>query len=175
VQAVCDVVATLYRLKRSLLVLKGDFIGSANNESVHNKEACQIGDLGCAAKPMVDENSECEAARCLLAGYGGQSSTNREWLDIVCTHNFFVQHSCKLISDIAPSSRKFLATESFLTRRRRMADFAGCATGPLFAGCRGKVHAATSVAATHLAATDLLNKFFFNRDYYNHDATSQDL
>jgi hypothetical protein len=66
VQAVCDVVATLYRLKRSLLVLKGDFIGSANNESVHNKEACQIGDLGCAAKPMVDENSECEAARCLL-------------------------------------------------------------------------------------------------------------
>ncbi|KAK3363849.1 hypothetical protein B0T25DRAFT_627850 [Lasiosphaeria hispida] len=44
-KAVSDVLATLHRLKKPFLILKGDFIGSANNECVHNKEVAWIGDL----------------------------------------------------------------------------------------------------------------------------------
>jgi hypothetical protein len=43
-EAVSDVLATLHRLKRPLSISKGDFIGSANNECVHNKEVTRIGD-----------------------------------------------------------------------------------------------------------------------------------
>lgn len=42
--AVAEVVAALHRLKRPLLILQGDFIGSANNECIHNKEVVRIGD-----------------------------------------------------------------------------------------------------------------------------------
>jgi L-asparagine oxygenase len=43
-EAVSEVLEMLHRLKRPLLILKGDFIGSANNECVHNKEVSRIGD-----------------------------------------------------------------------------------------------------------------------------------
>ncbi|KAK0674041.1 hypothetical protein QBC41DRAFT_388182 [Cercophora samala] len=42
-RAVDDVVAALHRLKRPLLILRGDFIGLANNECLHNKEVVRIG------------------------------------------------------------------------------------------------------------------------------------
>ena len=43
-EAVSDVLTTLHRLKQPLWIMKGDFIGSANNECVHNKEVGRIGD-----------------------------------------------------------------------------------------------------------------------------------
>jgi len=43
-EAVDEVIRTLHQLKKRLLVLKGDFIGSANNECIHNKEVIHIGD-----------------------------------------------------------------------------------------------------------------------------------
>jgi len=43
-EAVDEVVRKLHELKKRLLILKGDFIGSANNECIHNKEVLQIND-----------------------------------------------------------------------------------------------------------------------------------
>lgn len=43
-ELVDEVVRGLHALKRRLLILKGDFIGSANNECIHNKEVVRIGD-----------------------------------------------------------------------------------------------------------------------------------
>ncbi|ELT91129.1 hypothetical protein CAPTEDRAFT_212443 [Capitella teleta] len=43
-QAVDELTRTLHQLKKRLLILKGDFIGSANNECIHNKEVVRIGD-----------------------------------------------------------------------------------------------------------------------------------
>lgn len=37
-------VPSLHALKCRLLILKGDFIGSANNECIHNKEVIQLRD-----------------------------------------------------------------------------------------------------------------------------------
>ena len=42
--AVTDVTNALHTLKRSLLILKGDFIGASNNECIHNKEVVQVDD-----------------------------------------------------------------------------------------------------------------------------------
>jgi L-asparagine oxygenase len=39
-----EVINALHTLKQRLLILKGDFIGSANNECIHNKEVVRIGD-----------------------------------------------------------------------------------------------------------------------------------
>lgn len=44
--AIAELVTTLHKLKQPLLILKGDFIGSANNECIHNKEVVRIGDEG---------------------------------------------------------------------------------------------------------------------------------
>lgn len=43
-EAVREVIRALHTLKQRLLILKGDFIGSANNECIHNKEVAKIGD-----------------------------------------------------------------------------------------------------------------------------------
>jgi L-asparagine oxygenase len=43
-EAVKEVIRALHTLKRRLLILKGDFIGSANNECIHNKEVVRIAD-----------------------------------------------------------------------------------------------------------------------------------
>jgi hypothetical protein len=43
-EAIDEVVRMLHELKKRLLILKGDFIGSANNECIHNKEVVRIGD-----------------------------------------------------------------------------------------------------------------------------------
>ena len=45
-ELVDEVVRALHVLKKRLLILKGDFIGSANNECIHNKEVVRIGDEG---------------------------------------------------------------------------------------------------------------------------------
>lgn len=45
-ELVDEVVRALHALKKRLLILKGDFIGSANNECIHNKEVVRIGDEG---------------------------------------------------------------------------------------------------------------------------------
>ena len=42
--AVAEVVRLLHMLKKRLLILRGDFIGSANNECIHSKEVLHIGD-----------------------------------------------------------------------------------------------------------------------------------
>lgn len=42
--AVDEIVSQLHALKKRLLILPGDFIGSANNECIHNKEVVHIGD-----------------------------------------------------------------------------------------------------------------------------------
>lgn len=42
--AVEEVTGLLHRLKRRLLIRRGDFIGSANNECIHNKEVVKVGD-----------------------------------------------------------------------------------------------------------------------------------
>ena len=39
-----EIVKVLHALKQRLHILKGDFIGSANNECIHNKEVIRIGD-----------------------------------------------------------------------------------------------------------------------------------
>ena len=39
-----EVINALHTLKQRLLILKGDFIGSANNECIHSKEVVRIGD-----------------------------------------------------------------------------------------------------------------------------------
>lgn len=43
-EAVEEIVKSLHTLKQRLHILKGDFIGSANNECIHNKEVIRIGD-----------------------------------------------------------------------------------------------------------------------------------
>ena len=43
-ELVDEVTNALHSLKQRLLILKGDFIGSANNECIHNKEVVRIGD-----------------------------------------------------------------------------------------------------------------------------------
>ncbi len=45
-ELVDEVVRALHVLKKRLLILRGDFIGSANNECIHNKEVVRIGDEG---------------------------------------------------------------------------------------------------------------------------------
>lgn len=45
-ELVDEVVRALHALKKRLLILKGDFVGSANNECIHNKEVVRIGDEG---------------------------------------------------------------------------------------------------------------------------------
>ncbi len=42
-EAIAEVVRALHILKKPLLILKGDFIGSANNECIHNKDVVHIG------------------------------------------------------------------------------------------------------------------------------------
>jgi L-asparagine oxygenase len=43
-EAVEEIIKALHALKQNLHILKGDFIGSANNECLHNKEVIRIGD-----------------------------------------------------------------------------------------------------------------------------------
>lgn len=43
-EGVKEIVRALHALKCSLMILKGDFIGSANNECIHNKEVLRIVD-----------------------------------------------------------------------------------------------------------------------------------
>jgi len=43
-EAVEEIVKALHALKQRLHISKGDFIGSANNECIHNKEVIRIGD-----------------------------------------------------------------------------------------------------------------------------------
>lgn len=45
-ELVDEVVRALHVLKKRLLILKGDFVGSANNECIHNKEVGRISDEG---------------------------------------------------------------------------------------------------------------------------------
>jgi len=42
--ALTEVVHALHTLKRSLLILEGDFIGASNNECIHNKEVVHVDD-----------------------------------------------------------------------------------------------------------------------------------
>jgi hypothetical protein len=45
-QAVEQLIVTLHRLKRRILILAGDLVGAANNDCLHNKDVGELGDPG---------------------------------------------------------------------------------------------------------------------------------